>query len=227
MKTIYILEDDDNIRELISYALKNSGFNAKDFADSASLFKDLKTTKEIPDLLLLDVTLPDKNGFEILEEFRREDAYHLMPIIMLTAMASEADKIKGLNLGADDYITKPFSVIEMVARIDAVLRRVSNTEKTDEVIIYKDIVMNNKKHLVTVANEPVVLTYMEYELLKYLMSNPNIVLSRLNIMDVVWNAQYNPESRTVDMHIRSLRMKLKHAGDYIKTVRNIGYKIGD
>ena len=212
MATIYIVEDDINIREIERYALKNSGYEVEEFEGSASFFKRLE--KNIPSLILLD----------ILTRIRADKATADVPVIMVTAKTSELDKVKGLDLGADDYITKPFGVMELISRVKAMLRRTSRVHE-DSQLIHEDILMDMDKHAVTVAGQTCELTFKEFELLKYLMLNQGIVLSRDKIMDQVWGFEYEGESRTVDMHIKTLRQKLGAAGSCIKTVRNVGYMI--
>ena len=214
MATIYIVEDDINIREIERYALKNSGYEVEEFEGSASFFKRLE--KNIPSLILLDIMLPGEDGLDILTRIRADKATADVPVIMVTAKTSELDKVKGLDLGADDYITKPFGVMELISRVKALLRRTSRMN---------DILMDMDKHAVTVAGQLCELTFKEFELLKYLMLNQGIVLSRDKIMDQVWGFEYEGESRTVDMHIKTLRQKLGVAGSCIKTVRNVGYMI--
>ena len=215
MATIYIVEDDINIREIERYALKNSGYEVEEFEGSAPFFKRLE--KNIPSLILLDIMLPGEDGLDILTRIRADKATADVPVIMVTAKTSELDKVKGLDLGADDYITKPFGVMELISRVKAMLRRTSR--------INEDILMDMEKHAVTVAGQTCELTFKEFELLKYLMLNQGIVLSRDKIMDQVWGFEYEGESRTVDMHIKTLRQKLGSAGGCIKTVRNVGYMI--
>jgi two-component system alkaline phosphatase synthesis response regulator PhoP len=219
---IYTIEDEDNIRELLLYALKNAGFNAVGFSDGRSFF----AAKELPDLILLDILLPGEDGVSILKKIRNNPATEKIPVIMLTAKGTEYDKIKGLDTGADDYITKPFSVMEVISRIKAVLRRAQNIEKNDELTVGK-IVLNTEKRLVTAGGNEVILTYKEFELLFYLMRNKGVVMSRDKILIQLWGYDYDGENRTVDMHIKTLRQKLGSAGDCIKTIRNIGYKITD
>lgn len=222
MATIYIVEDDINIREIERYALKNSGYEVEEFEGSASFFKRLE--KNIPSLILLDIMLPGEDGLDILTRIRADKATADVPVIMVTAKTSELDKVKGLDLGADDYITKPFGVMELISRVKALLRRTSRINE-DSQLIHEDILMDMDKHAVTVAGQLCELTFKEFELLKYLMLNQGIVLSRDKIMDQVWGFEYEGESRTVDMHIKTLRQKLGAAGSCIKTVRNVGYMI--
>ncbi len=220
MSKIFYVEDDTNIRELVEYTLKSSGFTIRGFELSKDFFEGLKSEK--PDLVLLDVMLSDKDGLTVLKELRSHSDYKDIPVIMLTAKSSQLDKIKGLDEGADDYITKPFDIIELISRIKAVLRRVRHEEET---IAYKDIVLDRKSHMVKANGENVVLTYKEFELLYNLLLNRGIVLSRDKLMNLVWGTDFEGETRTVDVHIRTLRQKLGKCGEYIETVRNVGYKI--
>lgn len=222
MATIYIVEDDVNIREIERYALKNSGYEVEEFGSGAQLFARMK--KALPSLLLLDIMLPDENGLEILSAIRAGKETAGIPIIMVTAKTSELDKVKGLDLGADDYITKPFGVMELISRVKALLRRTQSTD-IEAQLHYGDITVDNDKHAVFLGDKPCELTFKEFELLKYLMINKGIVLSRDKIMDQVWGFEYEGESRTVDMHIKTLRQKLGASGSCIKTVRNVGYMI--
>lgn len=221
---IYIVEDDANIREIEGYALKNSGFDVECFELATELYKALE--KEIPQAILLDIMLPNEDGLTILSTLRKDKRTKNIPIMMVTAKTSEMDKVKGLDLGADDYITKPFGIMELVSRVKALLRRAGTTEVNAN-LEFNSVVMNVEKHMVTVNEEPCELTYKEFELLRYLLENQSIVLSRDRIMERVWGFDYEGETRTVDMHIKTLRQKLGESGDIIKTVRNVGYKIGD
>lgn len=220
MSKIFYVEDDTNIRELVEYTLKSSGFSVKGFELAESFFEKLKVEK--PDLILLDIMLPDKDGVSILKELRNNGDFKHIPIIMLTAKSSQLDKIKGLDEGADDYITKPFDIIELISRIKAVLRR---TKPEEESICFNGITLNKKRHILTVDGEEITLTFKEFELLYHLLINRGIVLSRDKLMNLVWGTDFEGETRTVDVHIRTLRQKLGACGEYIKTVRNVGYKI--
>ena len=222
MATIFVVEDDVNIREIERYALKNSGYEVEEFECGADFFKRIEKAK--PALVLLDIMLPDEDGLNILTKLRADKATAGIPIIMVTAKTSELDKVKGLDLGADDYISKPFGVMELISRVKALLRR-TQTAHEESQIRYKDILLDNDKHAVFLAETPCELTFKEFELLKYLMINKGIVLSRDKIMDQVWGFEYEGESRTVDMHIKTLRQKLGNYGSCIKTVRNVGYMI--
>lgn len=219
---IYIVEDDENIRQMETYALKNSGYEVEGFGDGEGFFAACE--KRLPSLAILDIMLPGDDGLEILRKFRGMHRCKSIPVIMVTAKSSELDAVKGLDSGADDYITKPFGIMELISRVKAVLRRMeaSGAENSYQV---GDIYLNTESHSVTVDHRECELTYKEFELLKYLMANQGIVLTRDRIMDRVWGMDYEGESRTVDVHIKTLRQKLGEAGSAIKTVRNVGYKI--
>lgn len=219
---IYIVEDDENIREIESYALQTSGYEVKTFLDGKGLKAALM--EQLPQLVILDIMLPNEDGVSILKALRSNSETKKLPIMMVTAKTSEIDKVKGLDAGADDYMTKPFGVMELVARVKALLRRTKETD-TEESVVFGAIVMNIQKHVVQVDGVGCELTYKEFELLKLLLCNIGIVLSRDKIMERVWGFDYEGETRTVDMHIKTLRQKLGEAGKYIKTVRNVGYKI--
>jgi len=224
MQKIFIVEDDDSIRDMILYALPSAGFEAEGFADGEAFYAGLRNG--LPSLVLLDIMLPGEDGISILKKLRSSGKQKPVPVIMLTAKGSELDRIKGLDLGADDYITKPFSVMEVISRVKAVLRRSEGVpEKPDEIRI-GDVTLYNGRRVVFVGAEEVRLTYKEFELLYYLMINEGIVLSRNKLLEQVWGFDYDGESRTVDMHVKSLRQKLGESGNLIKTVRNVGYKIG-
>lgn len=226
MLTVFIIEDDEDIRDLTIYALENAGFICKGFEDGSGFFSALDGAETLPALVLLDIMLPGDDGLTLLKKLRSHERYVEIPIIMLTAKGSEADKVKGLNFGADDYMAKPFGVTELIARINAVLRRVKTVSEDNSPLTYKNLTLDNDRHIVTVEGENVPLTFMEFSLLHYLLLNVNIVFSRDKPMDAVWGYDYVGESRTVDMHIKSLRQKLGASGEYIKTVRNVGYKVG-
>ena len=222
MATIYIVEDDVNIREIERYALKNSGYQLEALECGADLFKRLES--KVPALILLDIMLPNEDGLDILTKIRTDKNTAKVPIIMVTAKTSELDKVKGLDLGADDYISKPFGVMELISRVKALLRRTTNAQEESQ-ISYGNILVDNDKHAVYVDGNLCELTYKEFELFKYLVINKGIVLSRDKIMNQVWGFDYEGESRTVDMHIKTLRQKLGEAGSHIKTVRNVGYMV--
>jgi len=235
MRTIFIVEDDEDIRELIAYALENAGFSSRSFEDGFSFFVALQENSSLPDLVLLDIMLPGlsipgaegQDGLSILKKLRSQPLYRDLPIIMLTAKGSEADKVKGLNFGADDYIAKPFGVTELIARINALLRRTTPSSEDKTILIFKTLSLNTEKHLVMVDEKSINLTFLEFELLHYLLLNAELVLSREKLTTEVWGYDFLGESRTVDMHIKSLRKKLGPAGTYIKTIRSVGYKIGE
>lgn len=225
MHTIYIVEDEENIREMIAYALNNSSFKAMAFADAKQLYAQLD--ENVPSLFLLDIMLEGEDGYTILETLRENEKTKDIPIIMLTAKSSEFDKVKGLDMGADDFITKPFGVMELISRVKAVLRRVPVKEEEESILRLGGIVMDLERRLTFVNGETVELTYKEFELLYYLLINKDIVLTRSKLMTEIWGFAFQGESRTVDVHIRSLRQKLKDEGKMIQTVRNVGYKIGE
>ena len=219
---IWCVDDDNTIRDIEVYTLTQTGFDAKGFADGISMLEVLKTEK--PELIVLDIMLPGKDGVEVLKEIRSNPETRKIPVIMATAKGTEMDKIQGLDTGADDYLVKPFGVMEMVSRIKAVLRRCEPDEK-EEVLSIGEITLSDKEHLVTVNGEKVVLTFKEFEILKLFMSNPGIVFSRDKLLSEVWGIDYLGESRTVDMHIKTLRQKLGDAGTIIETVIGVGYKM--
>lgn len=219
MTLIYIVEDDDSISEIEMIALKNCNYDVKRFDRSSVFLKKLEET--LPDLVLLDIMLPDENGYEVVKKIRKNPVWRKLPIIMVSAKSTEIDMVRGLDEGADDYIKKPFSIMELISRVKALLRR---TQDKDPVLLkVNDITLDYTRHLVYVKDEPVELTYKEFELLRYLMINVEMVLSRDAIMRVVWDTDFEGESRTVDMHIKTLRQKLKESGKNIKTIRNVGY----
>ena len=224
MPKVYIIEDDDNIRELVMYALDTSNFKSVGFENSAIFWKALKN--EVPDLVLLDIMLPNEDGITILKKLKSDNKTKELPVIMLTAKGSEYDRVKGLDLGADDYITKPFSVLELISRIKAVLRRSTSIENNNIITIGNVTIYLDKRNVVS-EGESIVLTFKEFELLHYLMQNRDIVLDREKILERVWGFDFEGESRTVDVHIKTLRQKLKNGGEIIKTIRNVGYKAGE
>lgn len=221
---IWCVDDDDTIREIEVYTLTHTGFEARGFADGNSMLEALKT--EIPELIVLDIMLPGKDGVEVLKGIRSDSQTAKIPVIMATAKGTEMDKIHGLDTGADDYLVKPFGMMEMVSRIKAVLRRCEPAKNEDDIISIGDIVLNDKEHIVTAKGENVNLTFKEYKILKLFMNNPDIVFSRDKLLSEVWSVDYLGESRTVDMHIKTLRQKLGEAGAQIKTVIGVGYKLG-
>ncbi|WP_306485068.1 response regulator transcription factor [Anaerococcus sp.] len=217
---IYVVEDDKSIRNLVEYALREKGYEVSGYEDGSLVVDDVRDNSG--ELLILDIMLPEKDGITILKEIRE---FSDMPIIMLTARTDEFDKVMGLDLGADDYITKPFSILELISRVKAVLRR-SKKKDTDH-ISYKEVRLNMKKRSVKVCGEKIDLTYKEFEMLLLFMSNIGNVITRDDFLLKVWGYDYEGETRTVDVHIASLRSKLKDAGKYIETVRNLGYKFGE
>ena len=220
---IYFIEDDNSIRELVLYALKNSSYSAEGYPDSQSFFARFQPAQA--ELILLDVMLPGESGLEILKKLRANPAAAKIPVIMVTALGSEFDKVTALDLGADDYITKPFGMMELLARIRAVLRRVPE-EKAEASLAAGNIAILGDQRQVMVDGKEVVLTFKEFELLSYLMENRGRALSRDKLLDVVWGIGCDVETRTVDVHVRTLRQKLGDAGAMIETVRGVGYKIG-
>ena len=221
MALIYIVEDDESIREIETIALKNSNYIVSAFENAKEFYK--KLDELVPDLILLDVMLPDESGYDIVRKLRKRPATQDIPIIMVTAKTTEMDMIKGLDGGADDYIKKPFSIMELITRVKALLRRTVKEEP--KLLKLDDLVIDHERHVVTVNNEPVDLTYKEYELLRLLMGSQGIVMTREVIMRSVWDTDFEGETRTVDMHIKTLRHKLGDYGSRIKTVRNVGYVI--
>ncbi len=219
---IYIVEDDKNIREIEMFALKNSGYAVEEFENAKSFFS--RITEKVPDLVLLDIMLPDMDGLEIVKKLRSRPDTVRVPIILVTAKTTELDKVKGLDIGADDYLTKPFGVMELISRVKALLRR-SRALQDDKQLVLGDITLDSERREVHVDGELCELTFKEFELLKLLMVNAGIVLHRDTIMSDVWGTDYEGESRTLDMHIKTLRQKLGEAGNMIKTVRNVGYKM--
>ncbi len=222
MQTIYVVEDDKNIREIESFALKNSGYTIFDFECARDFYKKLSERK--PDLILLDIMLPDEDGLEMVRKLRFMPETKKIPIILVTAKDSEIDKVKGLDIGADDYMTKPFGIMELISRVKALLRRSQAAEKERRLQV-GELVLDEERHSVSVGEVPCELTYKEYELLKFFMLNEGIVLRRDVLMDRVWGTDFEGESRTLDMHVKTLRQKLKEAGSLIKTVRNVGYQL--
>ena len=217
---IYVVEDDKSIRNLVSYALTEKGYTVKTFEDGRSIAQEIRENS--CELLLLDLMLPGKDGVTILKEIRE---FSDLPVIILTAKTDEFDKVMGLESGADDYITKPFSILELLSRVKAILRRV-NKEDTDH-LTYQNICINTKKRSVKVNGEKIDLTYKEFEMLNLFMNNLGNVITRDDFLLKIWGYDYQGETRTVDVHIASLRSKLKDAGKYISTVRNLGYKFGE
>ena len=218
---IYIVEDDASIRELEQYALQTNQYTVRGFEDGASFWAAVRET--VPDLVILDVMLPDEDGYQILGRLRETAATRTVPVIMVAAKTSEIDVVKRLDHGTDDYLCKPFGIMELISRVKAVLRRYQREDNT--VLRFGGIMLDDGQHQVTVDGEPCALTFKEYELLKCLLVNQRIVMTREKLMDKVWGMDYEGETRTVDMHIKTLRKKLGAGGELIKTVRNVGYKI--
>ena len=221
MSVIYIVEDDSNIREIEMIALRNSGHQVYGFENACDFFH--KTEEKLPDLVLLDVMLPDESGYDIVKKIRQNTAMKKLPVIMVTAKTSEIDMIKGLDDGADDYIKKPFSVMELISRVKALLRR--TLSEKDMQLVLDELCIDHERHIVYLGETVIELTYKEYELLRLLVSNAGIVMTRENIMIHVWGTDFEGEPRTVDMHIKTLRQKLGSMGARIKTIRNVGYVI--
>lgn len=220
---IYILEDDENIRKLISYTLQTQNYQCTGF-EKPSLFWDaLKAST--PDLLLLDIMLPEEDGISILKKLRQNSSYKSIPVIMLTAKDTEFDVVTGLDAGADDYVTKPFGMMALVSRIKAVLRRYERIGEVSEILTAGDLKVDICKHTVFVKTQQVFLTVKEFDLLTLLLQNRGNVLTREQLLDSVWKIEANIESRTVDVHIKTLRQKLESAGDLIETIRGVGYCI--
>ena len=217
---IYCVEDDHSIRELITYTLKISGFDAKGFENATVFFNALK--KSIPELIILDIMLEGKDGLQILKELKEDNRYKDIPVIMATARTSEFDKVIGLDSGADDYLAKPFGMMEMVSRVKAVLRR-SGKEPADQTIRYSGIEIDKSRYIVKVENRQIDLTPKEYDLLLCLVENPGIVFSREQLLDKIWGLDYLGESRTIDVHINTLRNKLGSCGKSIVTMHGVGY----
>ena len=220
---IYCVEDERNIRELLIYTLETTGFKARGFSNGNELMKALK--EEIPELILLDIMLPGDDGYTILEQLKSMPSVKDVPVIMVTAKEAEFDKVKGLEGGADDYITKPFGMMEFVARVKAVLRR-SARQNEDKELHYDELYLNVGRHEVRYREEKIDLTRKEFELLQYLLENKGLVMTRNQILCHVWGYDFDGETRTVDVHVRTLRQKLGEAGNLIETVRGVGYRIG-
>jgi len=230
---IYIVEDDSEIREMETYALRNAGFEVAAFDCGKAMDEHLRssaTDNEKPDLFVLDIMLPGEDGLSILKRLRSQSYTSQIPVMMLTAKGTELDKVKGLDSGADDYLTKPFGILEFISRVKALLRRSTNTTAradalgTENTLQVAGILLDDNRHVVTINGDPCEFTFKEYELLKLLMQKPGNVFTRQEIMAQVWGVDFTLETRTVDMHIKTLRQKLGNCGDIIKTIRNIGYK---
>ncbi|MCI6936093.1 MAG: response regulator transcription factor [Clostridiales bacterium] len=219
---IWCVEDDPSIREIEVYALHSTGLKARGFADGAEFWEALE--KELPELVILDVMLPGEDGVAILKRMRADERYRDIPVIMATARSTEFDKVQSLDLGADDYITKPFGMMEMVSRVKAVLRR-SQPKQTVALLKLDGLTLDESQHTVTIDGQRITLTYKEYELLRLFLSHPGMAFSREQLLQTVWNTDYAVETRTVDMHIRTLRQKLGAYGRYIETIRGVGYRL--
>ena len=219
---IWCVDDDNTIREIEVYTLEQTGFTARGFADGVSMLEALKTEK--PELIVLDIMMPEIDGIEVLKRLRSEPKYKDIPVIMATAKGTEMDKIGGLNSGADDYLVKPFGVMEMVARVNAVLRRITKVELADDITVGA-ITLKEKEHKVIIEGKKVELTHKEFEMLKLFIKNPDLVFSRDKLMSEIWGMDYIAETRTVDMHIKTLRQKLGNASGQIKTVIGVGYRL--
>ena len=220
---IYLVEADDSIRELVLYTLHTTGFEAEGFRNAADFWQALE--KELPQLVLLDIMLPDEDGLHILKRLRAGAETADLPVMMLTAKSSEYDRVVGLDSGADDYMPKPFGMMELVSRVRALLRRAAKPAAEDKLFTAGSLAVDVKRRAVTVDGEPVILTYKEFELLCYLLENRGVVLSRDQILTKIWDYNYSGETRTVDVHIRTLRQKLGDAGALIETVRGVGYRL--
>ena len=218
---IWCVEDDSSIRDIELYALNSTGFEAKGFEDGTSFWNALKNEK--PELVVLDVMLPGMDGIELLSKMKESTVYKEIPVILATAKGQEYDRIRGLDLGADDYIVKPFSIMEMVSRVKAVLRR-CKPQQTEEILKIADLVVNLKEHTVNIENQRISLTYKEFELLRLFLSHQGMVYTREQLFSQVWDMDYMGDSRTLDTHIRSLRHKLGTYGRMIETIRNVGYR---
>lgn len=222
---IYIVEDDAEVREMETYALKSSGFEVMAFDCGKALDEQVKLN--VPDLFILDIMLPGEDGLSILKRLRSQENTRDIPVIMLTAKGTELDKVKGLDLGADDYMAKPFGILELISRVRAVLRRSTQTKSEETEIpslTMGTVVMDDQRHVVTANGNTVELTFKEYELLKLLMSRPGTVYSRQQILEKIWGIDFDMDTRTVDMHVKTLRQKLGDQGSIVQTVRNVGYK---
>ena len=220
---IYYVEDNEGIRNLVTYTLNMTGFEAEGFAEGASFFSAME--RALPELILLDVMLPGEDGVTILTRLRRDARFSAIPVIMITARGEEADRVEGLEAGADDYVTKPFGMMELIARVKAVLRRCSRREKG--ALILGGISLDREKHTVEANGREVVLTFREFELLRFLMENPERAFDRDKLLDEVWEPEYEGGPRTVDMHVQTIRKKLGACASQIETIYGLGYKIGE
>lgn len=221
---IYCVEDEGNIRDLVVYTLNSTGFSACGFADGSALWDALE--KELPELVLLDIMLPGEDGLSILRKLKSLPQTKEIPVIMVTAKGSEYDKVQGLDDGADDYVAKPFGMLELVSRVKAVLRRSKREDHENKALTFQNIKMNLQGHEVYVDGTKIVLTYKEYEVLRKLLQNQGTVITREQMLEEIWGYEYIGETRTVDVHVRTLRQKLGTGGEWIQTVRGVGYRIG-
>ena len=221
---IWCVEDDASIRDIEIYALTSQGFEAKGYEDGTSFWDALQAETTLPELIILDVMLPGMDGVELLRKIKSSSKFSDIPIIMATAKGAEYDKVQSLDLGADDYLVKPFGMMEMLSRVKAVLRR-CQPKKDDTAYQICGIIMHLNEHTVTADGERILLTYKEYEMLKLFMANPGIAFTRDQIFSKVWGTDYIGDTRTLDMHIRTLRQKLGTYGSFIETVRNVGYRL--
>ncbi|WP_312651687.1 response regulator transcription factor [Aminipila sp.] len=219
---IFCVEDDSSIRELVVYTLRNTGFEAEGFTEGTEMF--LALSNPMPELILLDIMLPGMDGIEILKRLKGNKATKDIPVIMLTAKGTEYDKVIGLDNGADDYVTKPFGMMELISRVKAVLRRVQPKEYSGQ-LSCGDVILNVEKHLVTAAGVQILLTLKEFEVLRFLMENRGLVLSRDILLERIWGYDFDGETRTVDVHVRTLRQKLGDSGQIIETIRGVGYLV--
>ncbi len=222
---IYIVEDDSGIRELLVYTLTNSGYQAVGFASPIPFWEAMETNT--PQLILLDIMLPQEDGLSVLTKLRNNSATANIPVIMVTAKSAEYDKVQGLDSGADDYITKPFGMMELVSRVKALLRRTKAEPTPPSALTYGEIEIHPKSRTVLVQGQSITITLKEFELLQLFMQHPNQVFEREELLQKIWGYSFEGESRTLDVHIRTLRQKLGDCGSYIETVRGIGYKLGD
>ena len=223
---IFCVEDDNNIRELVVYTLETTGFKARGFEDGSRFLEALAL--DTPELILLDIMLPGEDGISLLKQLKASVKTRDIPVIMMTANGTEYDKVKGLDLGADDYVTKPFGMMELVSRVKAVLRRSRKSAvNAEDKIALGHIIMDVKKHEVSSDGKVVTLTLKEFELLKRMMKNPDIVLTRDQLLEDIWGYDFDGETRTVAVHVRTLRQKLGDAGEQIQTVRGVGYRISE
>ena len=221
---IWCVEDDASIRDIEVYALQSTGFQARGFEEGSAFWKALRDEEEKPRLVVLDVMLPGIDGVELLRRMRNEPALERIPVVMATAKGTEYDKIQGLDLGADYYLTKPFGVMELVSCVKAVLRR-CQSQRAEHQLTAGDIKMDLDEHTAAVGGQRIALTYKEFELLRLFLTYPGTAFTRDQLMETVWGMDYCGETRTVDMHIRTLRQKLGHCGEMIQTVRNVGYRL--